>query len=366
MITVFGSKTGNAEIKEVSSSIKNCWMGMGPKVTAFEKKFSAHINANFLMVDSGSNALMMAVKLLDLPPGTEIILPSLTWVACAQAILLNGHRPVFADVDETTQNITAADIERCLTKNTRAIMVVHYAGKPVEMEPVLKFGLPVIEDAAHAVCSSIDGQRCGTIGDAGIYSFDSVKNLATPEGGGITAKAGLDKARILRYCGIGKSGLQNSTEKQRWWEYEIHEAFPKMLPNDISAGIGLVQLKRLKKNQQKRKKIWKIYQEELKTGWIKNPAEAAGNEEHSYFTYFIRVENGKRDQLARYLLENKIYSTLRYHPLHLNAIYKSGQRLPVCETLNETGLNIPLHPNLTEQEVSYIINRIKKFGKVFA
>lgn len=363
MITVFGSLTGKEEINELSSSIESCWMGMGEKVKQFEKEFSSHINADFLMVDSGSNALLMAVKMLDLPPGSDIILPSFTWVACAQAIILNGHRPVFADVEIDTQNISARTIEKAMTPNTKAIMVVHYAGKPVEMEPILDFSLPVIEDAAHAVDSSLNGKKCGTIGDVGIYSFDSVKNLATPEGGGLTCRSGIEKAKYLRYCGIGKSGLQNISSKDRWWEYDIKDIFPKTLPNDISAAVGLVQLQKLKKHQQLRKKIWDIYQQELNIDWIQNPVNAATNEVHSYFSYFIRVLNGKRDQLAKYLLDNKIYTTLRYHPLHLNNIYKSDSVLPNCEKLNEEGLNIPLHPNLTEQDQNKVIEKIKEFGK---
>ena len=363
MITVFGCKTDEAEINAISSSVKAGWMGMGEKVKEFENKFSSHINADFLMLDSGSNALLMAVKLLDLPPGSDIILPSFTWVACAHSILLNGHNPVFADVELETQNISVRTIEKSMTPNTKAVMVVHYAGKPVDMGNITGLGLPVIEDAAHAVDSSIDERKCGTIGDIGIYSFDSVKNLATPEGGGITCKKGIEKAKYLRYCGIGKSGLQNTTLKEHWWEYDIKEVFPKTLPNDISAGVGLVQLEKLKEHQALRKKIWDAYQEELDLSWIHNPVNVGGNESHSWFTYFIRVSKGKRDQLAKYLLKNNIYTTLRYHPLHLNKIYRSDKRLKNCEILNEEGLNLPIHPNLTTRDIDYIIEKIKSFGK---
>lgn len=361
MINVFGSKTGNEEIDEISSSIQNNWMGMGKKVAEFEQEFGKHIGADFLMVDSGSNALMMAVKLLNLQPGSEIILPSFTWVACAQAILLNGHKPVFADVELDSQNISRRTIDQVLTSDTKAIMVVHYAGKPVDMNPILELGLPVIEDAAHAVNSSVNGVKCGTLGDVGIYSFDSVKNLATPEGGGITCKNGIEKAKYLRYCGIGKSGFQSISAKNRWWEYDIKDVFPKMLPNDICAGIGLVQLKNLETHQKIRKQIWEFYQSELKISGIIRPVDALPGEMHSYFTYFIRLESGNRDDLARYLLDNGIYTTVRYHPLHMNNIYQSQVTLKNCEILNEQGLNLPLHPSLKEEDIVLIMKKIKRF-----
>ncbi|MDC3297669.1 DegT/DnrJ/EryC1/StrS family aminotransferase, partial [Flavobacteriaceae bacterium] len=205
---------------------------------------------NFIMVDSGSNALFMAIKLLNLPKDSEIILPSFTWVSCAQAILLAGYKPVFCDVDLRTMNVTKELIRKRVTKKTKAIMIVHYAGLPVNMNEIKELGLPIIEDAAHAIYSKYKGEQCGTIGDVGIYSFDSVKNLTCAEGGGLVTKdtSKINRAKTLRYCGIGKSGFQNASSDGstiRWWEYDISEPFIKMLPNNISASIGLGQLKKI-------------------------------------------------------------------------------------------------------------------------
>ncbi|MGD1843053.1 MAG: DegT/DnrJ/EryC1/StrS family aminotransferase [Thermonemataceae bacterium] len=365
MISVFGSNFGQEEIEAASKTISAQWVGIGKQVQAFEEKFAAFIESdNFLLVDSGSNALFMAVKLLDLPPASEIILPSFTWVACAQAVLMAGHRPVFCDVERGTQNVSAATIKPHITPKTGAIMVVHYAGKPVDISPILALGIPVIEDAAHAVAARHLGKACGTLGDVGIYSFDSVKNLAMGEGGGITCKNAslLQKARQWRYCGIGKSGFQQATHTKtphRWWEYTITDPFIKMLPTDLEASIGLVQLDKLAANQAKRKQIWQQYQKAFAPiNWIICPEET-DTEAHGYFSYFIQVP--ERDQLAHYLLENKIYTTLRYHPLHLNKVYASSTPLPNCEHLNETGLNIPLHPRLTAEEVAYVIEKIINF-----
>jgi aminotransferase len=351
--------------------MNNQWLGYGNKVPEFEKEFMKKFNVdNFIMVDSGSNALFMAVSLLDLPKGSKIALPSFTWISCAQAIILAGHVPVFCDVDINTMNIRREDIDECLKKHSdiKAIMIVHYAGLSVDMDPLIELGMPIIEDAAHAVCSTYKGISCGNISDIGIYSFDAVKNLTSGEGGGLCVKnpSLLGKAKAMRYCGIGKSGFEaaaSSDKKNRWWEYNIQECFIKMLPTNISASIALAQLARIDELQAIRYKIWKCYQETFsKLEWIKTPEEENPGDFHSYFTYCIRIP--KRDELASFLFDNGVYTTLRYHPLHLNSIYNQTHiRLPNCEQLNEDCLSIPLHPRLTNNDVDKIMDLIREFGK---
>jgi aminotransferase len=370
MITVFGSKVGQEEIKNVVSAMEQQWMGFGKGVDKFEDEFKHKYNIpNFIMVDSGSNALFMAVSLLNLSPGSEVIVPSFTWVSCAQAVLLAGMKPVFCDVDIQTMNITAETIEKKITPKTGAIMVVHYAGLPVNMDEIKAFGIPIIEDAAHAVDSVYKGKHCGTIADVGIYSFDAVKNLTAGEGGGLATNSAemLERAKMLRYCGIGKSGfdaaVSNAKGKNRWWEYNISEPFIKMLPTNIAAGIASAQLAKIDELQLIRKNIWDTYQTEFEDiPWIIRPVEANYGDRHSYFTYCIRTP--KRDELAKYLLDNGIYTTLRYHPLHLNKLYgQTDVNLANCEVLNEDCLSIPLHPRLLDTEVEKIISEISKFGK---
>lgn len=370
MISVFGSKVGKEELEEIRTSIENQWIGIGPKTNLFEKNFSERLKLNdFVMLDSGSNSLYLAMKLLGLPPGSEIILPTFTWISCATAVILNNCKPVFADIDLETQNITADTIAPVITGKTKAIMVVHYAGKPVKIDRIKEIGLPIIEDAAHAVDSKIGEKYCGSIGDVGVYSFDGVKNLAIGEAGGITSGDSelMKKARALRYCGIEKSGFEASATKRRWWEYNVVGFFPKLIPDDISASIGLAQLKKLDELQKYRKYIWNIYQDEFaKLTWLNIPRDADSNERHSYFTYFIRLNNDMRDDLAGYLYEKGVYTTLRYQPLHMIPIYNSTHlKLKNSELLNETGLNIPLHPNLSEDDIGYIVKTIKEFGSKY-
>lgn len=370
MISVFGSLVGENEIANVVSCMQSQWMGFGKHVDTFESKYMQKYSlSSFAMVDSGSNALYMAVKLLNLPAGSEIILPSFTWVSCAQAVLLAGHVPVFCDVDIETMNVRKEDIEPKITKKTGAIMVVHYAGLAVDMDPILELGFPVIEDAAHAIDTTYKGKPCGAIGTLGIFSFDAVKNLTVGEGGGITSKDSslIERAKVMRYCGIGKSGfdsaMANAGEKARWWEYNIKEAFIKMLPTNLAANIGIAQLDRIDELQQRRKDIWNKYQNAFANlTEIVTPKESLDGDRHSYFTYCIRVP--RRDELAHYLLSEQIYTTLRYHPLHLNPLYKQMDVvLPNSEILNQEALSIPLHPRLTDQEVDLVINKIIEFYK---
>ena len=202
MINVFGSLMGPEELEEIRTSLEAQWIGIGPKTAAFEKQFAERLGLpGMVLLDSGSNALHLAVKLLDLPPGSDVIVPSFTWISCAHAVVLCGHRPVFADVDLNTHNITRATVAAARTPNTKAVMVVHYGGLPVRVDEIQELGLPIIEDAAHATDSRLKGVACGGLGDVGIYSFDAVKNLAMGEGGGLTAKdpARVARAKQLRY-----------------------------------------------------------------------------------------------------------------------------------------------------------------------
>lgn len=258
------------------------------------------------------------------------------------------------------------DIEACLSPRTAGIMAVHYGGLPVDIDPIIELGLPVIEDAAHAIDAQSQGRSCGGIGDVGIYSFDSVKNLAVDEGGGLTVRdtSLINRIKQLRYCGIGKSGFQvaqSTSVQSQWWEYDIREPFIKMLPTDIAAAIGLVQLERLDALQTRRQEIWDAYQRELAhISEVTLPTGASSGDRHGYFKFCIRVP--RRNDLAVHLLQEGIYTTLRYHPLHLNDIYsQSGRRLKNCERLNQEALSIPLHPRLSNDDAEKVIRAIRQF-----
>jgi len=362
MINVFGSCVGAEELAEIKSSLDAQWLGMGKKVATLEQMLADKLEVKeFTLIDNASNGLYMALEILNLPKYSEVVIPAVTWISCANAVLLAGYKPVFADVDYDTCNITTATLNNVLTDRVKAVMVVHYAGMPA----IIKTNLPIVSDAAHAVDSKYNDVPLSLLHTISVYSFDSMKNIACGELGGIcsnnTRYQSLTKK--MRYCGILKSGLNASTDKAKWWEYEIDEPFIKMLPDDIAASIGIAQLKKLDILQAKRKAIWDKYNDNFKDiNWIAIPPEIPRGIKHSYFTYFIKVINGKRNELARHLLNKGIYTTVRYEPLHLYKAYGSRQVLPIAEKLNEQLLNLPLHPNLTTSEVEYIIKTIKELN----
>jgi aminotransferase len=187
--------------------------------------------------------------------------------------------------------------------------------------------------------------------------------LTTGEGGGITARnpALIETAKKLRYCGIGKSGFDAAMQHAngRWWEHEITEPFIKMLPTNIAANIGLAQLEKIDMLQRRRKEIWYYYKETLNIPELVLPVNNK-HDKHSYFTFCIRAQ--RRDELAKYLLDEGIYTTLRYHPLHLSPLYgQVDSFLPASEKLSREALNIPLHPRLTDDDVQYVIDSIRCF-----
>jgi len=368
MIQVFGSLLGREELAEISDCIDRQWLGMGPRTAELEMALAAHLGVeDLVLLNSGSSSLHMAVHLLDIPAGTgaEIILPSFTWVACASAILMCGHRPVFCDVDERSMNIDPASVERLIGPRTAAIMAVHYAGLPAPLDALSEFRLPLIEDAAHAIDSRLGERACGTIGDIGVFSFDSVKNLAMGEGGGLTARdpGRLLRARDLRLCGVARTGFESAQREERWWEHEIVAAFPKMTPSDLCAAVGLAQFCKLAECQKRRAAIWDRYQNELREfEWLSCPVDAPPQDRHSFFTYCVRVKGGRRDKLARYLLERGIYTTVRFHPLHLSPVYGCPAPLPVTERLGREALNLPLHPRLSDADVDRLIDALRQFA----
>jgi|GEM_PF-923790 len=372
MIKVFASKTGQEEIDEGTSTLQSQWLGIGSKVTAFEKELAERNKfKSVVMTDSCSNSLYTAINCFRFPPGSEIILPSLTFVSCAHAVVLNNCVPVFCDVEYDSMNCSLETITKHITPKTAAIMVVHYGGKPVNIGPILELGLPVIEDAACAIDSKIGDQYCGSFGDIGCFSFDSMKNLSAGEGGAIVAASTsmIEKVKRLRYCGIAKSGIDAAKEhKGRWWETEVLYASIRQMPNDIIASIALAQLRKLDQLQLIRKTIWDIYQREFENIQdLIRPVNAGNNEQHSYFTYAIKVpymnDSVNRDKLAYFLYDRGIYTTLRYYPIHYMKLYETHQCLQNTEKLNEEALSLPIHPDLSDTDVDKIVSAVKEFFK---
>ena len=366
MIQVFKPYYGDEEIDAVAEIIRSGWVGLGPKTAQFEREFAQFCKVKYCVgFNSCTAALDMALRLLGVNHGDEVIVPTMTFVSTAHCVAYNLAAPVFADIDEKTLNIDIEDVARKISSRTKAIIPVHYGGRPVDIDKLKEVAgdIPIIEDCAHAAGSKYKGKPVGGLGVIGCFSFHAVKNLAMGEGGAITLndEEMAQRAKRNRWLGIDK-GTWDRTKIDRsyWWEYNVDEIGLKSHLNDISAAIGLVQLRKLEIANGKRRMIVDMYREGLKeVGQVKMPPEDGGNFISSWHLCEIKAEH--RNDLSVYLQENGINTGVHYKPIHLYRCYGNRPSLPVAEKLFQQVLTLPLYPDLTEDEVSLIIDKIILF-----
>ena len=248
------------------------------------------------------------MNILDIGDGDEVILPSISFIGAANAIVDCGAKPVFCDVDIRTLNVSADDIERNITDKTKAVIILHYAGVPCDMDDIVdlckRYNLKLIEDNANSPVSTYNDIYTGTIGDIGLWSFDAMKILVMGDGGLVYCKD-VDLAKRLdyeTYLGLkSASGFSNSIDT-KWWEFDVELPGRRVIINDITAAIGLEQLKKVDKFIQRRKEIACFYDENLcKLNWLKIPPKILSESVSSYYMYWIQTEF--RDELAKYLNE---------------------------------------------------------------
>ena len=374
MINVFQPSLGNEEIEAVRKVIESNWLGKGKKVEEFENKFAEYLGVDTSLVNTMtccSEGLFSSMKILEIDERHEVILPTISFVGAANAVCNNKSKIVFCDVDKETLNVTAKEIEKKITSNTKALILIHYGGTPCEMKEILDmadfYGIKIIEDSACSIASRYQGQACGTMGDVGIWSFDAMKILVCGDGGAIYVKdrERAEYAKKLMYFGLEtQSGYSNSIDN-KWWEFEISQYGHRSIMNDITASMAIVQLEKLDKFIDKRKKISEIYNEGLSSiEWLKLPKTIQKGNESSYYFYHIQLKNNKRDDLANYLRNKGIYTTFRYYPLHKVSYYGcKDDKLINAEYASEHTLCIPIHQSLSLSEVEYIIDAIHQFGR---
>ena len=366
MIEVFRPNMGDEEVAEVSSVLRSGWIGLGPKTAEFEKRFAAFSGTGYCVgLSSGTAALDMAMKLLEVNHGHEVIVPTMTFVSTAHAVCSNLATPIFVDVDPVTMNLDIEDVERKISPRTRAIIPVHYGGRPVDMDALRQIAgdIPIVEDCAHAAGSRYMGKPVGGLGDIGCFSFHAVKNLAMGDGGAITMNhhAWYERAKKLRWLGIDK-GTWDRTEMDRsyWWEYQVEEIGLKCHMNDISASIGLVQLKKLPKMNARRRDIVRMYMEGLgDIEQVELPPQDDDQYESSWHIFHIKCES--RDELSIFLQENKINTGVHYKPIHVYPCYGNRTYLKTAEALFKCILSLPMYPSLTDGQVEYVIEKIRQF-----
>ena len=371
---VFGKPMiGHEEYLEVKDSLESGWIGCGPKTKKFEEDFAAYRGCTDAVgLNSGTAALFHALDAEGIGRGDEVITTAMTFVATVNSILHVGATPVLVDIDEVTHNIDPAKIEAAITSRTRAIIPVHIAGLPCDMDAIMaiakKHGLVVIEDAAHAIEAEIGGKKIGAIGDYGCFSFYPTKNITTAEGGMILAKDP-EKLKLVRRRsahGLSADAYSRYTSTT-FLHYRATDMGYKNNMNDLQAALGIHQLARVDTNWERRQKIWQTYQRELGDLGLILPIVPPANVRHAYHLFAFRVteEFGlSRDELIVALKERGIGSGVHFlaisqHPYHIETLGLAPDAFPVAERVASETLSIPLAANLSDEDVERVIAAVK-------
>jgi len=364
MIKVSRGCLGEAELAAVKEAFDYGYFGLAAKVAEFEQALAAYLGAPYVVAtNTGTSALHLALDAAGIGPGDEVIVPSLTYVACFQAISSTGARPVACDVHPDTLLMDVADARRRLTPRTRAVMPVHYAGNPCDMDALEALAegrnIRIIEDAAHALGSTYRGRRIGG-GDIACFSFDSIKNVTCGEGGAVCCRdEGLAEImRQKRLLGVDRQTQAAASWKERDWHYEVRTQGYRYHMSNINAAIGLVQLGRLDEFIARRRQICRRYDEAFYRVSGIETLKIDYNQVAPHI-YVIRARNGGRDRLMAYLKEQDIETGINYIPNHLQPFYAAeGVTLPETEAAYGEILTLPLHCGLSDADVGRVIGAV--------
>lgn len=359
---------GQEEIDAVTDVLKREYLGMGQDVHKFENDLSTFFNGrDVTLVNTGTAALHLAVQGAGIKEGDEVLVQSLTYVACFQAIRATGAKPIACEVDDETLTIDLKDAEAKLTSNTKAIMPVHYAGQCGNLDAIYefaaKYNLRVIEDASHAFGTTYNGRKIGSFGDIVCISMDGIKNITSGEGGMIITDDPICKkivkdARLL--------SVQNDTDSRfkgtRTWIFDVDQPGWRYHMSNIMAAIGYTQLKKFPQFKEIRQSLAKIYQQELCN--IKDVKIIPCNyNEVVPHIFVIRITNGKRDIVKQYLNDNGIATGMHYRPNHLLSLFAGNQdntTLIHTDKIYQQLITLPLHVDMSKEDVLYVCDTIKK------
>ena len=360
----------DTEIEAVSEVLASKWISTGGRVREFERAFAEYLGVKHaIAVSSCTAALHLSLVVSDIGVGDEVITTPYTFTATAEAIRYVGAKPVFVDICPETLNIDVTEIEQAITSRTKAIMPVHIAGLPCDMDALWeicnKHNLVLIDDAAHAIPAEYNGQYIGTLGDLSCFSFYANKNMTTGEGGMITTNddALAEPLRTMRLHGIDKDAWARQS-KRSIWRYDITTEGYKYNMTDIQAAMGLCQLMKLNKQHERRQNFVQIYQSELaKFPQISTPFIPENPKEHAWHLYIIQLHNGTRDEFVESLRDANIECSVHYIPLHLFEFYQeqygySVGDFPRAEEAFERVVSLPLHPGLSESDVHCVVDAI--------
>ena len=358
------------EIEAVSEVLASKWISTGGRVREFERAFAEYLGVKHaIAVSSCTAALHLSLVVSGIGVGDEVITTPYTFTATAEAIRYVGAKPIFVDINPETLNIDITKIEQAITSRTKAIMPVHIAGLPCDMDALReicnKHNLVLIDDAAHAIPSEYNGQYIGNLGDLSCFSFYANKNMTTGEGGMITTNddAFAEPLRTMRLHGIDKDAWARQSGRSIW-RYDITTEGYKYNMTDIQAAMGLCQLMKLNKQHERRQNFAQIYQSELaKFPQITTPFIPENPKEHAWHLYIIQLHTGNRDEFVESLREENIECSVHYIPLHLFEFYQkqygySVGDFPRAEEVFERVVSLPLHPGLSESDVHAVVDAI--------
>jgi dTDP-4-amino-4,6-dideoxygalactose transaminase len=365
---------GGAEIAEVVATLESGWLSTGPRVAAFEQAFRTYVGAGHaIALNSGTAALHLSLLAAGIGPGDEVVTTPLTFCATANAILHTGATPVFADVDRSTLNLDVRQAAAAITPRTRALLPVHFAGRPVDLDGFTALArrrrLTLIEDAAHCVEGAAGGKKIGAVGDFTCFSFYATKNLTTGEGGMVTTND--DRAAaFIRTASL--HGMSRDAWKRyapgATSQYDVTMAGFKYNMMDLQAAIGLHQLAELSRHHARRAAIWAAYDTALASLPLERPVPARSRDVHARHLYTVLVHEEHagltRDELQRRLLERGISTSVHFRALHLHPFYQNrlGVRrgmFPAAETISDTTLSLPLSAGMTDAAVERVIEALR-------
>ncbi|MFC1620749.1 DegT/DnrJ/EryC1/StrS family aminotransferase [Candidatus Omnitrophota bacterium] len=367
MIPVFKPSYGKEELDALKEVLSSGWVGLGPKTQEFEEEFAKYIGTKYAVaLNSCTAALHLALKVMGVED-KEVITTPISFVSTNHAILYNNAVPVFSDVYPDTLNISVEEIEKNITPNTKAIITVHYGGHPCDIDPIVeltkKHDLKLIEDAAHGCGGEYKGRKIGSLGDIACFSFHAVKNLATGEGGMITTneKDVYERLKKLRWLGINKGTWDREADDRKYsWYYDVEELGFKCHMNDIPAAIGLAQLKKLDRLNEKRKAFANRYNKAFQElEWIEAPVEKK-YAKSAFHNYVIKLDD--RDGLNLHLQKKGISTGVHYVPNHHYGMYKKYRaQCPVADKVWKRLLTLPLYPDLSDSDFNKIVEAVKEY-----
>jgi dTDP-4-amino-4,6-dideoxygalactose transaminase len=373
---VFGAPViEESDIDEVVGSMRAAWLGTGPKVARFEEAFARYKGAeNVAAVNSCTAALHLSLLAAGIGPGDEVVTSALTFAATVNVILHVGATPVLADIDPITMNIDPANVAARITPRTRAIIPVHFAGRPADMEALMAIagqnGLSVIEDCAHAVEATYRGRQAGTIGDFGCFSFYATKNLTTGEGGMVVARGAGDIARVkvLALHGLSKDAWRRFSD-DGYRHYQVVEAGFKYNMMDLQAAIGLHQLERLEAASVRRREIWDRYLEAFRDLPIGVPASFDPLDRHALHLFTILVDESaagtSRDAFLGAMTAEGIgvgvhYQSIPEHPFYQERLGWRPETWPHAARIGRQTVSLPLSARLTDSDVEDVVEAVNR------